>query len=1169
MTRSIEEAARRVSPDGLRDLLAVVNSSRGVDEILAYLVAKTGEVLEADGAAVYLIDPLDPRLLRIQAREGIPGRLLADTNPVGSPITGLAVSRGQAVVVSDLAETLTRPAAATTDEQLVDHGSYVEIFRPGPVTRADKAQRLRNDEIASTYRTLLAVPLAAHEEIYGALQLFYTQRRQVGPAELDLCLAFAQQAALALENARLRSEAEHRLDEIARRQRVAEALRDLLAVINSSPHLEDILDEALKQSSRLLGNNAGVVYLRQHETDDTLHVRASIGLSAEQLASEVRVGSPTTGLAVQKSRTLVCWDLTEALGHPSLRAADTVLEDFGTYERVVRLGPRTDPDLEPDSPIPRVQRLAVQFRALIATPLVARGRTLGAITLFHAEPHRFSAEEVDLVNAFAQQLSLAIENARLHAEAEQRTLENERRRRVAEAMRDMVAIVNSTRSLDEILDQVLEQASDLLGSDAGSVLLLDPEPDRPDMLTVRASRALAPDIVPMRLPVGSAITGVAVQRGRPMVVSDLEMAQPIPGQFSPDFNDRGDFVELLRVADPGQEIFESSNFPRARVVARHYRAVLAVPLAIRGDLLGAITMYYKSPREFSRDEVALAQSFADQTALAIENARLHAQTLRRSRDLEALYRADEVLYRSLRLDQVLQALVDVASDVLQADMTSVLVWDERHERLIPGATRGFAPESLAGMSHALGEGITGLVALTGQPVTVEDARNDPRVVHRITDPEGISSLLHVPIKVNDEVFGVFGVNFRNKRSFSGEEERTLLALAHRATVAIENAQLYTESEQQREELEALYRADETLHRSLRLDDVLKALVEVATGVLRADKTSVHLWDADHGKLLTAASHGYAAETIVETLAPDQDTFLLGAMQEGGMLVMEDPAEDPRLSERLRALVKREGIRSGIAVPITVAGQIFGLFGIAFSRRRAPTRQDKRIVQAIAQRAGLAIQNARLFEQAQQAATTEERERLARELHDAVTQTLFSASLIAEVVPRLWDRDPAEGHRRVEELRRLTRGALSEMRTLLLELRPAALIETPFNQLMTQLAETTVSRSNVEVAVHVDGEASSLPAEVHIALYRIVQESLNNVGKHASADHVEIHVRWHPSGVDLRVKDDGCGFVLGAGPQGRLGLGIMRERARSIGAQLRLHSAPERGTAVNLHWRSAQ
>src|ERR671939_1213039 len=181
-----------------------------------------------------------------------------------------------------------------------------------------------------------------------------------------------------------------------------------------------------------------------------------------------------------------------------------------------------------------------------------------------------------------------------------------------------------------------------------------------------------------------------------------------------------------------------------------------------------------------------------------------------------------------------------------------------------------------------------------------------------------------------------------------------------------------------------------------------------------------------------------------------------------VVVIGDAASDPRLrSPRLREVMQREGIRAALAAPIIVAGQAFGLFGVAFCTPHVPSREEQRGVQALAQRAGLAIQNARLFEQAQQVATAEERQRLARELHDAVTQTLFSASLIAGVVPRLWERDPEEARVRVEELRRLTRGALAEMRTLLLELRPAALVETPFGHLLHQLAEATAIRTSVQ------------------------------------------------------------------------------------------------------------
>jgi GAF domain-containing protein len=966
---------------------------------------------------------------------------------------------------------------------------------------------------------------------------------------------------LGAEVERLRAEIERRVVEIERRRRVAEALRDLLTLVNSNHDLHEILAEVLAQSSRLLGNEAGIVYLRDSDDSDLLHARAWVGLEHDNLAPEVRVGSPTTGLAVQQGRTLVCDDLAAALSGEIIRASDTRLEEADGFARIVRLGAQTDPDLEPGETRPRVRRLVNQFRAVAATPLIARNRVLGAIALYYVEPRAFTAEDVDLARSFAEQATQAMESARLQAEVAQRMRENERRRRVAEGMRDLLASVNSTRSLDEVLDLVLAQAAETVGCDAGIVVVLDDKQDQKAILTVRASRALQSGIVPERLGIGRAITGLAVERGRPIVVSDLVAAAPVATEPEPVLERTAGYLKLLRIGTPPDGISS-----RMRGLIQYYGAVLAVPMAVRGRIQGAITLFYRSPREFSADEVGLATAFADQTALAIENARLHSETIRRSRDLEALYRADEVLYRSLRLDEVLQALVDVASDVLEADMCSVLVWDERHQRLIPGATRGFRPEIVAEMSHAPGEGVTTLVALSGQPIAVEDALTDTRVAHRITDVEGIRSLLHVPIKVNGEVFGVFGVNYRQPRELAGEEERVLLALAHRAAVAIENAQLYAESERRLQQLEALYRADETLHSSLRLDDVLRSLVEVATDVLHADKASVHIWDPVERHLVIAASQGFSPESVQTPLKAGKE-IAFERLTSAGLMVVGDASSDPLLSSaRLRELVEREGIRAAVAVPIIVAGQAFGLFGVAFCSTHVPSEDEQRLAQALAQRAGLAIQNARLFEQAQQAATAEERQRLARELHDAVTQTLFSASLIAEVVPKLWERDEREGHNRLEELRRLTRGALAEMRTLLLELRPAALVETPFGPLLRQLAEATASRTALQVDVRTTGDEQVLPAEVQIGLYRIAQEALNNTTKHAAARHAEVRFQRHPAGADLRITDDGRGFDTATAPRGRMGLSIMRERARSIGARLRVESRVGAGTRIHIRWR---
>ncbi len=367
---------------------------------------------------------------------------------------------------------------------------------------------------------------------------------------------------------------------------------------------------------------------------------------------------------------------------------------------------------------------------------------------------------------------------------------------------------------------------------------------------------------------------------------------------------------------------------------------------------------------------------------------------RRMRALEALYRADEEFYGSLELDRVLQALVDVAVEVLEADKATVMVWDEQRERLVVGAARGFHPETVSQMVHVRGEGVTTIVATTGQPIKVEDAPSDPRVAHRITGPEAIQSLMHVPIKIGGEVFGVYGVNYCRRHVFTADEERLLTALAQRAAVAIQNAQLY--------------------------------------------------------------------------------------------------------------------------------------------------------------------------EQAQHAAAVEERQRLARELHDAVTQTLFSSSLIAEVLPRLWERDPGEARRRLEELRQLTRGALAEMRTLLLELRPAALIEVPLGDLLRQLCDAFTGRSRVPALCTVQGQ-TRLPPEVQVVLYRVVQEALNNIAKHARAQHAEVLLHCSAETVELTVRDDGCGFDLQGVPANHLGLRIMRERAAAIGARLEVESRPEHGTLVRVRW----
>jgi signal transduction histidine kinase len=217
---------------------------------------------------------------------------------------------------------------------------------------------------------------------------------------------------------------------------------------------------------------------------------------------------------------------------------------------------------------------------------------------------------------------------------------------------------------------------------------------------------------------------------------------------------------------------------------------------------------------------------------------------------------------------------------------------------------------------------------------------------------------------------------------------------------------------------------------------------------------------------------------------------------------------------------------------------------------------------------------------EEAATAAERQRLARELHDSVTQSLHSASLIAETVQLKWEEDPEEGRRGLEHLQQFTKGALAEMRTLLLELNPEALETQELPVLLRQLAQATMARTRTSVTVTLAGECT-VPTEVKVALYRIAQEALNNVVKHAGARRVSInlqcpeaHPEARPGELDgpqttLSIKDNGCGFDPEGAQSSGMGIGFMHERARGIGATLSITSQPDLGTEVLAKWQAGQ
>ncbi len=198
------------------------------------------------------------------------------------------------------------------------------------------------------------------------------------------------------------------------------------------------------------------------------------------------------------------------------------------------------------------------------------------------------------------------------------------------------------------------------------------------------------------------------------------------------------------------------------------------------------------------------------------------------------------------------------------------------------------------------------------------------------------------------------------------------------------------------------------------------------------------------------------------------------------------------------------------------------------------------------------------------AVAEERTRIGSDLHDSVTQTLFSTAAIADALPEVWDRHPEEARRGLDDLLRLTRGALAEMRALLLELRPASLLEKTLGELLHQLGGASAGRTRTPVEVEIESDGR-LPAEVQVTFYRVAQEALHNIIKHAQATEIRMVLVCDDENVSLTIHDNGCGFEENGSSATGMGLHIMRERVRAIHGQLRIDSSSQAGTTVEVHW----
>ena len=363
------------------------------------------------------------------------------------------------------------------------------------------------------------------------------------------------------------------------------------------------------------------------------------------------------------------------------------------------------------------------------------------------------------------------------------------------------------------------------------------------------------------------------------------------------------------------------------------------------------------------------------------------------------------------------------------------------------------------------------------------------------------------------------------------------------------------------ELEILNSIISVATQSLDIQEILEDALDKTVEQISFDAGAAFRFERDPTSTLLVAHWGFEPEVATNLLNRYAiTTHRIPVYPEDVTAIEIEDFQDEKLKEQL----SQYSFQLLVYVPLSTKGRKLGFFILGKQGLDKLSSEELSLLSSIGKQIGVAMENARLYEQAEQAAIETERHRLARELHDAVTQTLFSASIIADVIPRIWKRNPEAGLENLEELRQLTRGALAEMRTLLLEMRPESLERADIKSLLAQLADAFTGRARVPVSLVIQGDCE-LAQEVKLVFYRVAQEALNNVAKHSGARQVDLHLECQPGQLSLFIKDDGLGFDPDTITPDHMGIAIMRERASSIGACLKIESQLSRGTTVELDW----
>lgn len=530
--------------------------------------------------------------------------------------------------------------------------------------------------------------------------------------------------------------------------------------------------------------------------------------------------------------------------------------------------------------------------------------------------------------------------------------------------------------------------------------------------------------------------------------------------------------------------------------------------------------------------------------------------------LRLLVDAGISLSAELSLDALLQRTVETAAELTGARYAALGVVDRAGQGLERFYTAGMDPETRAAIGALpRGLGVLGVVIRSREPVRLHDVTADPRAAGFPPNHPPMRTFLGVPILLRDVVYGnLYMTEKETGEDFTDEDEELSRLLAAQAAVSIENVRLYESSTRWLQHLESLNDIGLALASELELDRILDVVARRLGELVDARVVLVALPDSAD-TLRVAAAVGSGSESLVGTLLELRGSKVGRVLERARSERVDSLEDDPEVDQQT---VRELGVRTAIYAPLVVSNRAIGVIAVHDKRGDSPVfgDDDVQLTESLADRAAVAFdlservsrEVVRKVVQAQEL----ERKRLARELHDETGQSLTSILLGLKALERAVESD--EGRERAAALRELVVSTLQDVRRLAVELRPFALDDFGLAPALERLVESHSQQAATPVDLELRLGPDRLPSEVETTLYRIVQEALTNVAKHAGAGRISIVVTRKEHAVAAVVEDDGSGFDTGAQIDG-LGLVGMRERVALMGGRLRIESSRGRGTTI--------